>query len=118
MELSRTATPQRDNLLLLSDRYERAGPTASPLARAIAAGDVTGITAPTGSLEAALYAGFAQIPAAPGGPLGITILSALADIEAARNGDYSRVSAAIGKRRALGLESTARQAALHLLVLA
>ncbi|MEM1375338.1 MAG: hypothetical protein AAGF78_13255 [Pseudomonadota bacterium] len=115
-ELGAEASRHRTALLLLSDRYEEAAPLAPPVPRGLASGDVTG-TAPATALERALVAGFSAQPKRIDGPLGTTILKALAQIEAVRQGDLSRLSDALSTLRSVGLESAARRIALHLWVL-
>ncbi|MEM6729443.1 MAG: hypothetical protein AAF618_13155 [Pseudomonadota bacterium] len=115
-ELDGSAAKARDALLLLSDRYEEVGPSALPFLSAVARGEVAPAT-PRGAMEAAIKEGFIAAPPAPAqGALGLTMLDALAQIESARQGDLSGLSQALANLRALGLESTARRAALHLLI--
>ncbi|MEL6690529.1 MAG: hypothetical protein AAFP28_09440 [Pseudomonadota bacterium] len=116
VELSAKARAQLNGLLLLSDRYENAGSDAGPLALGLAYGDVSG-AAPSTALERALVSGFSGQPTRPTGTLGVAILQALAQVEAARQGDLSRLGQGLSTLRAVGLESSARQIALHLLVL-
>ena len=115
-DLSAAGRQKLNGLLLLSDRYEDAASDAGPLALGIAYGDVSN-AAPSTSLERAIVAGFSAQPELPSGPLGISVLRALTQVEAARQGDLSRLDHGLATLRAVGLESTARQIALHLLAL-
>ena len=115
-ELSSVARARLNGLLLLSDRYEDVGDDAGSLALGLAYGDVSA-AAPRTALERALVAGFSGQLEQPSGTLGVAILQALAQVEAARQGDLSRLSTGLSTLRAVGLESSARQIALHLLVL-
>ncbi|MEM9349311.1 MAG: hypothetical protein AAGA47_03545 [Pseudomonadota bacterium] len=104
-----------ERLLLLSNRYEEVV-SAEPLALALAQG-VVSIGTPTRTpLEDALKRGFTSQAPLEVGSLGTRILTALVDIEKARSGDLVRLPDALATLRSLGLESTARQAALTLLL--
>ncbi|MEM6479761.1 MAG: hypothetical protein AAF647_12065, partial [Pseudomonadota bacterium] len=120
MKLPGRAAEIRDKLLFLSDRFEMTGAQAPAFWRAVSFGDVSGISV-NGALEAAIARGFGADEPAPAtdnaaAPLGLRILKALGEIEAAAQGDLSSLAPALASLRAMGLESTARQAALHLLI--
>lgn len=104
-----------ERLLLLSSRYEEAQ-TAEPLARALAQGIVSLGTPTSTPLEDALKRGFLVQAPLDAGALGTRILNALADIEAARSGDFVGLPNALATLQAVGLESAARRAALALLL--
>ncbi|MEM9854767.1 MAG: hypothetical protein AAF841_09985 [Pseudomonadota bacterium] len=120
MKLPGRAAEIRDKLLFLSDRFEMTGAQAPAFWRAVSFGDVSDISV-SGALEAAIARGFGADEPAPAtdnaaAPLGLRILKALGEIEAAAQGDLSSLAPALASLRAMGLESTARQAALHLLI--
>ncbi|MEM6277349.1 MAG: hypothetical protein AAF714_10395, partial [Pseudomonadota bacterium] len=115
-ELAPDAATVRTALLLLSEHYEDAVSTARPVSRGLASGDISGI-APSSALERALVAGFSAPLERVEGSLGTAILDALAQVEAARQGNLTRLADGLATLRAVGLESTARRIALHLWVL-
>jgi len=112
--------PVVQRMLALSGRYETVAntPGADPLIAALALGDTSNIAAPANSLENALHAAFATAPEPyAGSALGLDTLTAMADIEAARNGDTGRLTSALRTLRGMGLEDIARRTALQLLLL-
>lgn len=114
LPLGTAAAAVRNRLLLLSPRYEDV--RGDTLEAALGAGDTNGHVGQT-PLETALIAGFdgSTEPERAGG-IAMTILRAIAQIEAARSADLSALPQALATLRALGLEETARRSALHLLL--
>lgn len=114
----------RARVLLLSPDYERAADLADApgFAAAVALGDTDAAVAAT-PLEAAIAPAFGlDIPQsdlqslAAEGELGLAILTAMRRISEAREGDISGLGGALGFLRSVGLEDTARQSALSLLL--
>ncbi len=112
---------------LLSPSYERtaaaSGTNASPLAIAIALG-ATPAQRPTDAMQAAIYDAFADAPAradlvsrAREQRLGESILILLDLLNDGVQGDAGALRDALATLRALGLEDTARRAALQTLLL-
>lgn len=124
--LSGSAADAAFEMLLLSPVYETAADTypgrarARPVLAAVAAGDTAALT-PESAVAGAITLGFAPSTAALAqkgfsGRLGEDILTALSQLEAGAAGDLSALSSALGQLRALGLEDTARRAALQILL--
>ncbi|MEM8579302.1 MAG: hypothetical protein AAGF60_15740 [Pseudomonadota bacterium] len=121
-----SAGPDAAELVLLSPSYERAAevaPDAAPLALGIAAGDTASSPA-EGPMRSALRAGFAGaapdaavLETARGGALGPAILRTLTLLDQGARGDATALATALATLRALGLEDTARRAALQILLL-
>lgn len=112
--------PTLRRLVALSGQYEAvAGPEApNSLVRALALGDTSQVATTANGLEAALQTAFATPPAPYSGQaLGADTLAAIADIEAARQGELGRLSDALRSLRGMGLEDIARRTALQLLLL-
>ena len=116
-------------LILMSPHYENAAtafPDVAkqyPVAHGLASGNLQGITG-NGSLEQALVDAFTRTPAdidimrtARGGALGTALLDTLSLLNDGAAGDMARLPVALATLRALGLEDTARQAALQILLL-
>ncbi len=113
---------------LLSPRYETAAAqaTADPataLLRAVAVGEVT-TSKPQEAIAAAVHGAFQGAPPradltkmAQQKQLGESILTLLALLESGLNGDAKALQDALATLRALGLEDTARRAALQVLLL-
>lgn len=110
---------------LLSPQYERMAATMAgeTPARFIARG-VLPPEPPTGMIPSAIYAGFGPTPPVPAlialaqqKRLGEAILGALRLLHAGEGGNMKALSEALATLRALGLEDTARRAALQLLLL-
>jgi hypothetical protein len=117
---------------LLSPAYEEAALAREPasprerLWRGVARGDVAGLAAEgEDGASAAVVAGFAE-GAAPSpalaepiaaGRVGEAILKAVAAFDRGLDGDRAALTDAIAALRALGLEDTARRAALQFLIL-
>ncbi|MEO0486459.1 MAG: hypothetical protein AAF092_11165 [Pseudomonadota bacterium] len=119
MSLAPEAATAQAKLLLLSDRYESAREAVPEPLQAIAVGDVLGVTS-TAPRIAALLDGFRASPENPpegNASLGETILKALGDLDAATAGDFTGVADALATLRRVGLEDSARRAALHLALL-
>jgi hypothetical protein len=117
-------------MILLSPLYERAHETHAPAAPRdrLLAGIARGAPEPadaTTRMQSAIAAGFAATAAAPEhqrlineGRLGEAILMAAALLDhGAERAAPSAVRAAIATLRAVGLEDTARRAALQILIL-
>ncbi|WP_147125054.1 hypothetical protein [Shimia ponticola] len=107
-------------LIALSGQYEAisGSASASDLSRALALGDTSALAAPADPKRNALHAGFITPPQPYAGTaLGLDILTAMADIEAARQGDITRLSDALMTLRGMGLEDLARRTALQMLLL-
>ncbi len=117
------------NFVLLSGRYEQAPKAfpaparADPLAVAIAEGRALDTTLED-PLRNALREGFAAAKADPAtldlarrGALGPAILDTLVALDQGARGDLRMLSQALATLRALGLEDTARRAALQILLL-
>ena len=117
------------NIALLSSRYETAAQALTPqTARQEFAAALTRGTpseaSPTGPLSEAVARGFARSAAAPehqalidDGRLGEAILEAARELEQSAGSARDTLSAALATLRAVGLEDTARRAALQLLLL-
>lgn len=129
LPLSGTTADQGFRMLLLSPAYERAAEEyplraqEALLAIGLAQGEVQDIR-PGSRMERALIDGFRSTPAdatilgqARDGRLGEALLGTLELMEDAAAGDVTRIPVALATLRALGLEDTARQAALQLLYL-
>lgn len=115
-ELDAEGTRLLGRLLLLSERYEDASSFAPTVPRGLAMGDDSE-AAPATALERALVAGFSAPIERIEAPLGTAILEALAQVEAARQGNLARLPDGLATLRAVGLESAARRIALHIWVL-
>ncbi|WP_415182300.1 hypothetical protein [Phaeovulum sp.] len=127
-----SGTPARIafRLGLLSEEYEPIARARTPqdadeaLLIGVAKGSTTGLAA-TDTLGIALKAVFDAPPAAPeayadllpADRLGEALLRAIDDVTEGAKGDYRRVTAGLSLLRHVGLESTARRAALELVVL-
>ncbi len=118
------AAIQRD-IALLSPGYETAAAaiTDKGFAVQIASGTVTG-SPPPGAIEAAIHAGFTTaepradlLDMVKQGRLGESILRVLILIHDGRSGSASALRDGIATLRALGLEDSARRAALQILLL-
>ncbi len=129
VELSGQVAEGAFELMLMSPLYEEAAeafPEAAqlqPVASGLAAGNLQGVTG-NGALEQALIAGFTRTPAdtdimlaAQSGTLGTALLDTLSLLNDGAAGDLGRLPVALATLRALGLEDTARQAALQVLLL-
>lgn len=103
--------------LLMSASYESVPEgAADPLSLGLALGDVSDLSGVT-ALERALIAGFSGSAGPPNEAtlsLGLGILEKLAVLEQARNGQYAGLADALSGLRMVGLEDTARRAALEL----
>lgn len=127
LQLGGSAAKSALRLVALSDQYETlvpklADPVEDAALIALAAGEP--IDAPRGSLQRALSAGFDGAPAPIGltdlakqGRIGEAILNAMSDFEAGMTGDPSQLSDALRLFRQVGLEDTARRAALQAYIL-
>ncbi len=127
-DLSQTAAPIALVLGLLSDEYELIAAEAShvpgfEILRALAKGQSEGLSSTDGRI-AAVLAGFAatDVPArlrskVDEGRLGEAILGAMALFTSGTRGDLDEITDALALFRALGLENTARRAALEYLML-
>ena len=117
------------DLMLMSPLYEDAADVfpeiaqMRPVARGLASGNLQDVTG-RGALEQALVDAFTRTPAdvdimrtARGGALGTALLDTLALLNDGEAGDLARLPVALATLRALGLEDTARQAALQMLLL-
>ncbi|MEP6067524.1 MAG: hypothetical protein ABJ246_16910 [Paracoccaceae bacterium] len=116
-------------LMLISPLYENAAtafPTmaqANPVARGLAAGNLQDVSG-NGPIEQSLIDAFTRTPAdadimrtARDGALGTALLETLSLLNDGAAGDMARLPVALATLRALGLEDTARQAALQMLLL-
>ena len=113
---------------LLSPRYEATAAQVPPtpetaLLRAVALGEVT-TSRPQEAIAAAVHAAFTDaVPLADltqkaqEKQLGVAILTLLSLLEDGMNGDAKGLQDALATLRALGLEDTARRAALQVLLL-
>ncbi|MGR3491300.1 MAG: hypothetical protein ACU0DW_04520 [Shimia sp.] len=115
--LAPLAEPVRSALLLRSARYEaaRPAPGLSPALFEVAVGDPP--SDPSTSLETIIGEGFAVAERQTGDvALGPAIVAAMRDVNTARSGDLSTLARGLATLRGLGLESTARRAALTLML--
>ncbi|WP_299961785.1 hypothetical protein [uncultured Roseobacter sp.] len=106
-------------IALLSPGYAQAAARApDPLTRALAAGQPGDLRA-RDSLEAAILEAFRSDTSAPvpASAQGSAILRALVTLETGASGDLPSLTRALSALRALGLEDSARQAALQILLL-
>lgn len=125
LPLGPKAKTAADQILILSDSYEKASDTAGidPFWAGVAAGDVRGLT-PGTDLETAISAGFADGADLPttaadllqSGKLGAAILLAMHLAADAQDGSLSSVAPALALMRHIGLEDIARRTALNLLL--
>lgn len=114
---------------LLSDRYEIVAMEADPrdpmdrFLAGVAQGNLAGLTAPTDEARAVADGfGATRLPArfadlVTGDRLGEALLRALALFSAGTSGAYDDLADALALLRAVGLEDTARRAALEFLIL-
>lgn len=123
VELSGTSARIARDMGLLSPGYETISSDTPDLLSQIARGETTG-RRPSAPLDAAIYDAFsdAEPPAslvagAQNNRLGETILKTLAMLHEGTRGDPSTLRDALTTLRALGLEDTARRAALQVLIL-
>ena len=130
LPLDGRAADLAERIALLSPDYEgvaRArsadGDTDLLFARAVAMGDVAGVT-PTTDREQAIHAAFTGAPApevlldlAAQGRLGEALLRAIALGSEGARGDLGDLTDALALLRAVGLEDTARRTALQVLLL-
>lgn len=128
LDLSGPAEDAAFEILLLSPLYERAAisfPDRArdrPLLAAIAAGETSVVPLPPDPLQAALHNAFsgaaepdpALLAPAQRGAVGEALLAALAAVHDGASGDAGRLPTALATLRALGLEDTARRAALQI----
>lgn len=114
---------------LMSDEYEQVAQGAEPdndmdrLLVALARGDVSGLTAPTPAAQAVLD-GFTAVdvpirlrPLLDANRLGEAILRAMTLFTTGTRGDLDEVTDGLAMLRLVGLEATARRAAIEYLVL-
>ena len=113
---------------LLSPDYETTARTVEPtpetaFLRAIAGGEMA-TSRPQNALDAAIFDGFSDAPPrkdliaqAQDNQLGASVLSVLALLQDGAEGDATALRDAIATLRRLGLEDTARRAALQILLL-
>jgi hypothetical protein len=136
LDLSGNAASITALIGLLSPDYETVAATLTAnvargvdtaLLRGAATGDMTALTAdriPDAALPRAIYDAFTTpaprpewIAMARGGRLGEALLETLASLRDGSRGDSRALREALGTLRALGLEDTARRAALQILLL-
>jgi hypothetical protein len=127
-ELPGPAGELAHRIALLAPSPETAARARSPVStreavwRAVATGEVAGVTAPDAP-SAAVLAGFQSEPPADmadalaEGRTGEAILQAIQGFQRGQDGDMSALSAAIATLRAAGQDEAARQAALQYLLL-
>lgn len=126
LPLTGAAATQARDIGLLSDAYQTvalAHPDLDPLLRAIATGEMAGVTSHT-AMEEAIIAGFAGTAPPDAfatmiadGKLGEALLRTIAVFDAGVAGDARSVTDALLVLRRVGLDDTARRAALQLLLL-
>lgn len=119
LDLPTGASETRNQLFLVSPRYEDVAEVSDGIVAGVALGNTSGMNAKT-ALERAVTAAFDVDPTSVSPSteqsLGLEILDSLHRIEAARDGDLSGLTTALVSLRQLGLEDAARRAALHLLL--
>ncbi|WP_424986854.1 hypothetical protein [Microbulbifer sp. S227A] len=108
---------------LLSSAYRDAGAdlpretAENRFLSALASGDVTAV-APPGDTAAAIADAFAPPAPAPGrASYGESLLTAIRDFDSGIDGNVANLTKALATLRALGLEESARQASLQLMLL-
>ncbi len=125
--LTGQAATVASDMILLSSAYEKAASnpnTQAPALHLAIAGGETPAHRPDDPVAAAVYDAFSDAPARPEllvhareGRLGESILSILDLLHDATEGDAPALRDALSTLRALGLEDTARRAALQTLIL-
>src|SRR6056297_410669 len=129
IDLPTEAEAQAFDIALLSSMYESAAQTLTPTnaRQRFAAGLARGLPSEaeaTSPVAQAIARGFTHVAAAPAhqalideGRLGEAILLAARELDSTASSGRETLSAALGTLRAVGLEDTARRAALQMLLL-